>query len=407
MSMLVVGLMSGTSLDGIDASLVKMEGYKRRTRMEVLKSISLPYNDELKQELLLAINKTSSNVEQICSLNFKMGYVFANAVKAVCKEANIHLHQLDLIGSHGQTLYHIPKAHHSLAKSTLQVGDPSIIAYETNTVVVSNFRTMDIAAGGEGAPLIPYMDWLLFRDENKGRILQNIGGIGNCTVIPKNAQINEIYAFDTGPGNMIIDELCRKLCHLPFDEGGRIAAKGKVHKDIVDRWMQHAYFRLVPPKSTGREDFGSEYTKEILTLSSNLPPEDLIATATYFTAFSIVDAYKKFVFPNSEVSEIILSGGGGNNHTLIKMIEQLLPTINVFTIDQLGITTDEKEAVGFAVLANETIHQQQTNVPKATGAIEPVILGQIALPPYGDHKQILKKGYNNKTIQARWENDGR
>ena len=215
---------------------------------------------------------------------------------------------------------------------------------------------------------------------------------------PKNAQLNEIYAFDTGPGNMIIDELCRKLCNLPFDEGGRIAAKGKVHKDIVDRWMQHEYFSLVPPKSTGREDFGSEYSKEILKLSSNLPAEDLIATATYFTAFSIVDAYKKFVFPNSEVSEIIISGGGGNNHTLIKMIEQLLPTINVFTIDQLGITTDEKEAVGFAVLANETIHQQQANVPKATGANEPVILGQIALPPYGDNKQILKKGYSNKKI---------
>lgn len=389
--MLAIGLMSGTSLDGIDASLVNIEGYGKHTRVKVIESISLPYDDSIKQELLSSMNKETSNVEQICSLNFKMSYVFASAVKQVCTKAQISIKELDLIGSHGQTLQHIPKARFPLFNSTLQIGDPSVIAYETNTMVISNFRTMDMAAGGEGAPLIPYIDWLLFKDSKKGRVLQNIGGIGNCTVIEKNAQLEDIFAFDTGPGNMIIDELCRILFNFPYDEGGKIASKGKVHTDIVLKWMNHEYFSLNPPKSTGREEFGKVFTKKVMSFCSHLPAEDLIATATYFTAYSIVDAYKKFIFPKSKVDDIILSGGGGNNKTLLKMIKRLLPKKRIFMTDQLGITTDEKEAVGFAVLANETIHQQKANVPNATGAEEPIILGQITLPPYGDHKHIFKR----------------
>lgn len=391
MSMLVVGLMSGTSLDGIDASLVRIEGFGRNTRAEVMESISLPYNESIKQELLSSMDNKTSNIEQICSLNFKMATIFTDAVKQVCKKANIPLEELDLIGSHGQTLYHIPQANFPLAKSTLQIGDPSVIAYETNTMVISNFRTMDIAAGGEGAPLIPYIDWLLFNDATKGRILQNIGGIGNCTVIEKNAQLKDVYAFDTGPGNMIIDELCRNLFDISYDKSGQIASKGKVHKDIVFKWMNHDYFSLKPPKSTGREEFGREYTKKVLKSYHHLPKEDLIATATYFTAYSIVDAYNKFIFPTSQIEDIILSGGGAHNRTLLQTIKQLLPDKQVFVVDQFGMTTDEKEAIGFAILANESIHQQKANVPSATGAKEPVILGQITFPPYGDHKHIFKK----------------
>ncbi|MFD1413186.1 anhydro-N-acetylmuramic acid kinase AnmK [Oceanobacillus jeddahense] len=389
MSRLVAGLMSGTSLDGLDASLVKINGFGADTKVDRIKSISLPYTDALKQELLDVMNVEKSNVEKICSLNVALSYQFAKAVKKVCAEADIDLEDLDLIGSHGQTVYHIPKETDSLVRSTLQIGDPSIIAYETNTMVVSNFRMMDIAAGGEGAPLIPYIDWLLYRNQYKGRILQNIGGIGNCTVIEKNASLETIYAFDTGPGNMIIDALCRRLFNVPYDERGRIAGRGVVHKEIVESWMTYDFFSKQPPKSTGRETFGEAFTSQIIKDYKDLPYEDLVATATYFTAYSIADAYEKFVFPKTEIADVIISGGGGNNPTLITMIQNLLPSKNVYTSEQLGITADEKEAVGFAVLANETIHQQKANVPNATGAKEPVILGQITLPPYGDNTYYL------------------
>lgn len=393
--MLVVGLMSGTSLDGIDASLVKINGFGMTTKIEVIESISVLYEEKMREELLLAMNKETSNVEQFCSLNYKLGYIFAEAVKTVCKKANVSLKQIDLIGSHGQTLYHIPQAVSPLVKSTLQIGDPCILAYETDTMVISNFRAMDIAAGGEGAPLIPYIDWLLFKNPSRGRILQNIGGIGNCTVINVDCQKEDIIAFDTGPGNMIIDGLCRKLKDVPYDHGGRIAGHGTVHKELVSKWMQHRFFDAKPPKSTGREDFGSNYTRQLIENYCDLSSEDLIATATYFTAYSIVYAYKKFVFPKFQIDEVVISGGGGNNTTLISMIQSLLPDKHVIASNEIGINIDEKEAVGFAVLANESVHQQKSNVPSATGAKKPVILGQISLPPNGDHKDILNRASIN------------
>lgn len=389
--MLVVGLMSGTSLDGIDASLVEIEGFGEATKINVIKSISLPFDIAIKEELLNIMDIHTSNVEQICSMNYKISYLFADAVKEVCKQAHVPLEELDLIGSHGQTIYHIPQASPPLVNSTLQIGDPAVIAYETNTLVVSNFRAMDMAAGGEGAPLIPYIDWLLFKSRNKGRILQNIGGIGNCTVLKRNGMKDDIIAFDTGPGNMIIDELCRTLKQIPYDKDGVLAAQGKVHQDLVSDWMRHDYFKKAPPKSTGREVFGRDYTLNLIKKYSHLPAEDLIATATYFTAYSIVASYKQFVFPEYEIDEIIISGGGGNNPTLLAMMKELLPDKTVITSKELGISTDEKEAVGFAILANEYIHQQKANIPKATGARSEVLLGQITLPPYGDHKQVLRR----------------
>ncbi|MEK4302912.1 anhydro-N-acetylmuramic acid kinase AnmK [Oceanobacillus sp. FSL K6-0251] len=389
MSKLVVGLMSGTSLDGLDASLVKIDGYGTDTEIDIIKSISWPYDGALKQELLDAMDVDKSNVGKLCSLNVKLSYSFAEAVKRVCREAGVNLEDVDLIGSHGQTVYHIPEADGSKVRSTLQIGDSSVIAYETKTMVVSNFRMMDIAAGGEGAPLIPYIDWLLYRDQHKGRILQNIGGIGNCTVMEKDSSLETIYAFDTGPGNMIIDALCRKLFQVGYDAEGAIAKKGTVHQAIAAEWMEHDFFALQPPKSTGREQFGETFTSRVIKNHKDLPYEDLVATATYFTAYSIADAYQKFVFPKTDITDIIISGGGGNNKTLITMLQSLLPSKNVYTAEQIGITADEKEAVGFAVLANETIHQQKTNVPNATGAREPVILGQITLPPYGVNPNFL------------------
>lgn len=387
--MLAVGLMSGTSLDGIDASLVEIEGYGEETKIHVINSISIPYGASMKERLLEMMNVETSDVEKLCSMNYEISYLFADAVKEVCQASGIPLEELDLIGSHGQTVYHLPRANAPFVRSTLQIGDPAIIAYETNTLVVSNFRAMDMAAGGEGAPLIPYIDWLLFKSNEKGRILQNIGGIGNCTVLKRNGQKEEMIAFDTGPGNMIIDELCRTLKHIPYDENGVLAASGTIHHDLVQEWMEHDYFKKHPPKSTGREVFGKDYTLEIIKKYPDLSAEDLIATATYFTAYSIVAAYRDFVFPKYEIDEIIISGGGGNNPTLCKMIQELLPEKKVMIIDELGISTNEKEAVGFAILAHEYIHQQKTNIPQATGANEAVLLGQMTLPPHGDHKRVL------------------
>lgn len=393
MNKLVVGLMSGTSLDGIDASLLKISGSGLYTKIEVLKSVSIPYDEKTKQQILEVMDKETSNIEKVTTLNVKLGYLFSKSVFKVCQDADVEIRDLSLIGSHGQTVYHIPRANEGEYVSTLQLGDPSIMAYETNTTVVSNFRPMDMASGGEGAPLIPYVDWLLFQNSEQGRIMQNIGGIGNCTVLEKNSSKDNIFAFDTGPGNMIIDSLCRKLYNEAYDEHGEIAETGEVHSNIVSELMQNMYFKIVPPKTTGREEFGEAFVEELLKKFGDVAKVDLIATATYFTAYSIAEAYKKYVFPYYDISEIIISGGGANNPTLISMMRTLIPDKRVTTLNEFGITSDEKEAVGFAILAHETVHQQKTNIPNATGAKDNVILGQITLAPAGDSDFIYQSNY--------------
>ncbi len=381
MSLLIVGLMSGTSLDGIDAALIKVDGYGSKTKLEILETNELPFNSRMKEKLLQASNKDTSNVEQLCSLNFEISYLYAEAVKKVCNKANLPLSKLDLIGSHGQTLYHMPKGNNDLVRSTLQIGDASVLAYETNTMVISNFRSMDIAAGGEGAPLIPYIDYLLFHNEERGRVLQNIGGIGNVTVVPANSTLNKIIAFDTGPGNMIIDAICKERLNVNFDKDGEIASRGVVNKDLIEKWLTHPFFRKQPPKSTGREDFGVQYANEILKENHSMSTEDIVATVTYLSACSIANAYKHFILPYYQIDEVLVSGGGANNKTMLQMLQELLPELNVTTTYRLGISEDYKEAIGFALLANETYHKQYANVPSATGAREAVILGQFTLPP--------------------------
>ncbi|MGE8204907.1 anhydro-N-acetylmuramic acid kinase AnmK [Heyndrickxia sp. NPDC080065] len=390
MEKLVVGLMSGTSLDGIDAALVKINDFGIRTKVELIHFITLPFSAELKKDILQCMDIQISNVAFLTSMNFKLGRLFAEAVKKVCAEANVPLTRIDAIGSHGQTVYHLPTAYGDYVKSTLQIGEPAIIAYETGVTVVSNFRAMDMAAGGEGAPLVPYTDYLIYQSDTKGRALQNIGGIGNVTVLPKGGTLNHLYAFDTGPGNMIIDEVCRKRIGLPYDPNGEWASKGKVHKHIVDLWMQQKYFHVSPPKSTGRELFGTHFTEKVLKEYPALSNQDLIATVTYFTAYSIADAYKKFVFPNVPIDEMIVGGGGSYNRTLIRLLKELMPNIAIYIQEDIGYSSDAKEAIAFSILANETIHQQYSNVPRATGSKEQVILGSITLPPNGDPNFIYK-----------------
>ncbi|MCZ8497350.1 anhydro-N-acetylmuramic acid kinase [Priestia megaterium] len=380
--MYIVGLMSGTSLDGVDAALINVENSGTDTKLKIIEFITYPFSKEIENEIKLALSLEESNVQLICSLNFKLGKLFAEAVKKVCKKAGFPLEKLDLIGSHGQTIYHQPMKEANFVSSTLQIGEPAVIAYETNTIVISNFRTMDMAAGGQGAPLVPYTEYILYKDRQKGRLLQNIGGIGNVTVLPKGALLDDMYAFDTGPGNMIIDEVCQQLFNLPYDKGGQLAAKGNVNKDLLDYCMSHSYIEASPPKTTGREMFGKQYVENLLRNFSYLSKEDILATATMFTASSIVDSYRKFILPKTDIDEIIVGGGGSYNLTLMKMIKMLIGnSIPVLTQEEIGYSSEAKEAVAFALLANETYHGKSSNVLRATGAKYPVVLGNITPAP--------------------------
>jgi anhydro-N-acetylmuramic acid kinase len=380
---LAVGLMSGTSVDGVDAALVSIEGSGTDTKVELVHYSTTPFPPLVKKKIFDVMSVTESSTPLLSSLHFELGDVYADAVLRVCTEAGIPVEELSFIGSHGQTVYHQPFHTEESVPSTLQIGEPSVIAYRTNTRVVSNFRSMDMAAGGEGAPLVPYTEFLLYRKKDKGRLLQNIGGIGNVTVLPKGCSLQEVFAFDTGPGNMVIDGLCERLFGLSFDENGEIAAKGTVHKDIAQKWMEWEkdFFLKEPPKSTGRELFGEVFVNRILEEFGDLSKEDLIATATYFTALSISDAYEKFVLPKHPINEVIIGGGGSYNGTLLRMMRELLPQLDIHIQEDIGYSSDAKEAIAFALLANETLNGNPGNVPGATGANKPVILGSITPRP--------------------------
>ncbi|GAB6492503.1 anhydro-N-acetylmuramic acid kinase AnmK [Bacillus luti] len=381
--MYIAGIMSGTSLDGIDVALVHIEGSGVKSKVELLHFTTVPFCDDIKKEIEQSLSIESSNVQLICSLNFKLGLCFANAVKEVCKEANFSLEQLDLIGSHGQTIYHQPKQDGNMMRSTLQIGEPAVIAYETNTAVISNFRTMDMAAGGQGAPLVPYSEVILYRHQTKNRLLQNIGGIGNVTVIPSKRSNESVIAFDTGPGNMVIDEVCQRLFQLPYDQNGEIAKQGVVVDEVLTYCMNHPFLNLKPPKSTGREQFGKEFVSELLKRFEKYSKESILTTVTMFTASSIVHHYKEFILPYYEIDEVILGGGGSYNRTLVEMVRNGLKEEKcaIFIQEDIGYSSEAKEAIAFAILANETHYRNPSNVPSATGAKQSVVLGNTTFPP--------------------------
>lgn len=376
MSKYAVGLMSGTSLDGIDAALVELIGFGEDTKVRLIEFINEKIPEDVKEEIRRCCTIDKSSTQLICSLNFKLGYIFAEAVKKVCDKAGFKLAKLDFIGSHGQTIFHIPRGYGSYAKSTFQIGEPAVIAYETGATVVSNFRTMDMAAGGEGAPLVPYTEYLIYKCD-KNRALQNIGGIGNVTVLPKNSRLEDMHAFDTGPGNMIIDEVAKRLKGVNYDKGGEFAAKGKVNEELLNELMDIDYIKAAPPKTTGRELFGAQFVDKLLDKWGYLLAEDLIATVTAFTAKSISENYRSFVFEHCPIEEVILGGGGSYNNTLVKMLSEYLPECKVMIQEDIGYSSDAKEAVAFAILANETLNGSCGNVIGATGASERVVLGNI------------------------------
>ncbi len=381
--MYIAGIMSGTSLDGIDVALVHIEGSGVESKVELIHFTTVPFCNDMKNEIQQALSIENSNVQLICSLNFKLGLCFANAVKEVCKEADFPLKQLDSIGSHGQTIYHQPKQDGNMIPSTLQIGEPAVIAYETNTTVISNFRTMDMAAGGQGAPLVPYSEIILYRHSTKNRLLQNIGGIGNVTVIPSHLSNKSVMAFDNGPGNMVMDEVCQRLFQLPYDQNGEIAKKGVVVDEILTYCMSHPFLKMNPPKSTGREQFGEEFVSELLKRYEKHSKENILTTVTMFTASSIIHHYKEFILPYYEIDEVILGGGGSYNSTLVEMLRNGLKEEKcaIFIQENLGYSSAAKEAIAFAILANETHHRNPSNVPSATGAKQSVVLGNITFPP--------------------------
>lgn len=370
----VVGLMSGTSCDGIDAALVRIKGSGVDIHVKLLEFITLPYTPGLRTRLLAP----KIDVHEICLLNFELGERMAEAVLDMQKVAEEKEYNLDFVASHGHTVAHHPPNRFNSSIGTLQIGESAVIAERTGLPVISDFRPRDMAAGGQGAPLVPYADWLMFRRPDRTVACLNIGGIANVTVVPP--EFESIMAFDTGPGNMIIDGTISLLTRgsQQIDNKGKNAAKGIVIDEFLDYLLDHQFFGIVPPKSAGREQFGPEvYLRDALAARSGYSLEDIMATVTSAVAYSIVRAYNRFIKPHHDIDRLILSGGGTHNHTLIKKIKQGLPDVVIRKSEDYGIPDDAREAIAFAVLGNETICGTPANVIKATGARHPVVLGKI------------------------------
>ncbi len=383
----VVGLMSGTSLDGVDAVAARMEGSGTDLSLEVLSFVSTPYPDDLRDLLLGVSAPEGSSVLEISQLNVRLAHVYADAVREAARGARLPLGGVDLVGSHGQTIHHVPEPMDCAGlavTSTLQIGDPSALANLLDLPVVGDFRIADMALGGQGAPLVPYFDYVYFRDDVETRGLLNIGGIANVTVIPAGGGPDDVYAFDTGPGNMVIDSLSRILFDEPYDEAGRHATDGTFDEGMMADLLEDPYFTQEPPKSTGREYFGAAYAERIVTRCrealGNPQPEDVMATGAMLTVLSIYQAYARFIRKRSELDALIVSGGGRHNAFLMDRLKNTFAPIPVKTVDEFGLDADAKEALCFAVLAHEAVNGVPTNMPSVTGASDRTILGKLCVP---------------------------
>ncbi|MCL5268605.1 MAG: anhydro-N-acetylmuramic acid kinase [Bacteroidetes bacterium] len=386
---LVIGLMSGTSVDGIDAVLVEIEGSGTDTRILQLDFITVPFPAGFKAFVLRNSQTDTSDVSDITRLNFLLAQLYAKAVKALCKHANVAPDEVDLIGSHGQTIHHLPdkvELYNERIAATLQIGDPSVLAKLTGIVTIGDFRVADMAFGGQGAPLVPYFDYLLFRSDKASRALLNIGGIANITYLPDRCEASEVLAFDTGPGNMVVDQIMKIVYDKEYDEDGQIAFSGQVQEDMTDYLMKDEYVTAAPPKSTGRERYGSSYVSDILSKFSKLRKEDIVATVTDFTARAVYENFNRFLSPTalqkgrSQLAELFVSGGGAQNKFLLHSLGRYFAGTRVAVAENLGISSDAKEAICFAVLANETISGNPANLPQVTGASKRTVLGKICLP---------------------------
>lgn len=386
--MIVAGVMSGTSADGINVALVRLLGRGFRTRLELLAHEEYPFSPAVRRTILSVMN-ARAEVADLVRLNFLLGELYAEAVRRTSRKMRL---EPDLVGCHGQTIYHQGEAAPFLGRKlavTWQTGEGSILAARLGIPAVSDFRPADMAAGGKGAPLVPFLDYLLYRHRRRGRIVQNIGGIGNLSAIPARAHPEDVLAFDTGPGNMVIDAATERLFGKPLDRDGRIAARGRVIERIATNFLRLPLFRRKPPRTFGREEFGREFVSQFLRACGRAHKEDVIATATALTARSIADAVRRFLPGMAKPAprpsrlpfrDLIVSGGGSKNKTLMRMLAESLPGLRIQTTDDYGLPSEAKEAVAFAVLAYQTWRRMPSNVPSATGAKRPAVLGKISYP---------------------------
>jgi anhydro-N-acetylmuramic acid kinase len=379
--LIVAGVMSGTSADGVDVAVVSIQGRGSYLSFDLLLHDHSEYPRAIREAVLAAMNASRISVAELSRLNFRLGEFYAEAVSRAQKKAGRT--KLDLVGCHGQTLYHQGTAAPYLGKNiacTWQTGEGSVVAARLGVPVVSDFRPADMAVGGKGAPLVPFLDYAIFRSKSKGRIVQNIGGIANLTAIPTDAKPEDIVAFDTGPGNMVIDRLMQILFKKSYDRDGAIARRGKVIQPVLEQLLDSGYFKLKPPKTAGREEFGSQYAEQFLRRCGRAPKADVIATATALTAASMAQTLKSFVLTKGSYRDWVVSGGGTKNATLMEMIQKESNSLGLWLrhSDEFGVPSQAKEAVAFALLAYQTFNGLPGNVPSATGAKRPAVLGKIS-----------------------------
>ncbi len=382
--MRVLGMMSGTSADGIDVALVRISGTPPAITAKFEGHHHVRFPARLRDAILRLANGAPTTTAEISQLNFLVGEEFARAAIAACKKWRLPLRQISLIGSHGQTIFHQGVAAGFLGRrvaSTLQIGEPSIIAERTGVTTIADFRPADMAAGGQGAPLVPFVDFLLYRDARISRVALNVGGIANLTVIPAGARPGQLFAFDIGPGNMVIDAIVeiatRGRAH--YDRDARLAIRGKSIPALLSTMFKEPYLRKRPPKTAGREQFGRAYAEKILAWGKrhSASAEDLVRTATVFTSLSIADGLRRFVLPRTKVDELIVAGGGARNPLLMAQLAAALPEIEIVPASEFGIPAEAKEAFAFAVLAYEAYHGRANNLPSATGARHPASMGKL------------------------------
>ena len=385
----VVGMMSGTSVDGVDAAVVEIGGSAGEPQVKLLAFENRPYPPAVREQIFALFRPETATVDKVGYMNFLLGELYAQSALSAIRKAGLRPEDIDVIGSHGQTIWHEPspcgKDGYPI-RYTVQIGEGSVIAARTGIPTVSDFRVADMAVGGQGAPLVPFSEYLLYRREKETILLQNIGGIGNMTVLPAAAKPEEVYAFDTGPGNMIIDAVVTALSEgrRTFDEGGRLGAGGRVDPELLAQLQQEPYYTRPLPKTTGRELFGEQYTARILEWRRTHPlsDADLVATVTDLTAWSIVDAYERYVHQRYHASEIVVGGGGSYNQTLLGFLKRRFAPrgVAVRTQEDLGWSSDAKEAVAFALLADCCVRERPNTLPSVTGAREAAVMGKLSLP---------------------------
>lgn len=394
--MRVIGMMSGTSADGIDVALVDISGSPPNISAKFEGHYHAGFSPLVRKAILRIANGGATTTGEVSQLNFLLGAEFASAAVEACKVWAVPMMDIDLIGSHGQTIYHQGEASEFLGvpavASTLQVGEPCVIAERTGIPTIADFRTADMAAGGQGAPLVPFVDYILYRDAKIGRVALNIGGIANLTAIPAGARAEDVVAFDTGPGNMIVDALVEDATRgrMHFDRDAELGLQGATIPKLLEQLMREPYLQKTPPKTAGREEFGAAYAARLTAWGKKhrARPADLIRTVTVFTSLSIADALRRFVLPEVKVDELVVSGGGAKNPLMMAQLAAAIPEIKIVPCGEFGVPAEAKEALAFAVFAHETYHGRANNLPSATGARHSVVMGKLVRPPRSRNRSL-------------------